>query len=200
MPRDIGDYWNDVRAHRKRKSSKGHDDPCTPECHDWYLHSGNIHFARDASAFTSYLAIPETTLGSLAFAQRIRAVGIGTVELQVKSSPGSNTVRTITLKDVFHIPTAVCNGLSEAGIGIEHGLTMSYGSPYWTMRVSGPEQVPFCYGVWDRLLRLERADGLVGSPLRDSANEEFSISTSVDQETITAFRQAYEAQYGGRRG
>ncbi|RMZ02038.1 hypothetical protein D0860_07377 [Hortaea werneckii] len=125
MPSDMAEYWRDVRADRKRRQpeeAEAHD-PSTRPCYDWYLHSGNVHFARDRSTFTSYVPLDATTLRSVAFDQTIGAVGIGYVELQVKVSPRSNEIRTLQLRDVFHIPTAPCNGLSDMEIGIEHDLT-----------------------------------------------------------------------------
>ncbi|KAI7481683.1 hypothetical protein KC351_g6219 [Hortaea werneckii] len=201
MPSDMAEYWRDVRADRKRRQpeeAEAHD-PSTRPCYDWYLHSGNVHFARDRSTFTSYVPLDATTLRSVAFDQTIGAVGIGYVELQVKVSPRSNEIRTLQLRDVFHIPTAPCNGLSDMEIGIEHDLTVSYGRPYWKMYSSEPEETPFCYGVTDRLFRLERADGLTGSRVRDDTSTLFSISTAVDYDVKMACRELYEAQNNGRR-
>ncbi|KAI7260270.1 hypothetical protein KC343_g1895 [Hortaea werneckii] len=201
MPSEMAEYWRDVRADRKRRQleeAEAHD-PSTRPCYDWYLHSGNVHFARDRSTFTSYVPLDATTLRSVAFDQTIGAAGIGHVELQVKVSPQSNETRTLQLRDVFHIPTAPCNGLSDMEIGIEHDLTVSYGRPYWKMYSSGPEETPFCYGVTDRLFRLERADGLTGSRVRDDTSTLFSISTAVDQDVKIACRELYEAQSNGHR-
>ncbi|KAI7085894.1 hypothetical protein KC356_g5495 [Hortaea werneckii] len=92
MPSDMAEYWRDVRADRKRRQleeAEAHDSSARP-CYDWYLHSGNVHFARDRSAFTSYVPLDATTLRSVAFDQTVGAVGIGHVELQVKVSPQSN--------------------------------------------------------------------------------------------------------------
>ncbi|KAI6815555.1 hypothetical protein KC332_g4079 [Hortaea werneckii] len=201
MPSEMAEYWRDVRADRKRQQLEEAEvhDPSTRPCYDWYLHSGNVHFARDRSAFTSYVPLDATTLRSVAFDQTVGAVGIGHVELQVKVSPQSNETRTLQLRDVFHIPTAPCNGLSDMEIGIEHDLTVSYGRPYWKMYLSEPEGTPFCYGVTDRLFRLERADGLTGSRVRDDTSTLFSISTAVDDDVKMACRELYEAQNNGRR-
>lgn len=78
-------------------------------------------------------------------------------------------------------------------------LGASYGRPYWKMYQSEPEETPFCYGVTDRLFRLERADGLTGSRVRDDTSILFSISTAVDDEVKMACRQLYEAQSNERR-
>ncbi|RMX89192.1 hypothetical protein D0869_01061 [Hortaea werneckii] len=193
--------WRDVRADRKRRQLEEAEtqDASTRPCYDWYLHSGNVHFARDRSAFTSCVPLNETTLSSVAFDQTVGAVGIGHAELRVKVSPQSHETRTLQLRDVFHIPTAPCNGLSDREIGIEHNLTVSYGRPYWTMHSSEPEETPFCYGVTDRLLRLERADGLLGSRVRDDTSTLFSISTAVDDDVKMACREVYEAENGKAR-
>ncbi|KAI7547213.1 hypothetical protein KC331_g5153 [Hortaea werneckii] len=196
MPSDMAKYWKDVRADGKRRQleeTEAHDSSTRP-CYDWYLHSGNVHFARDRSAFTSYVPLDDITLSSMAFDQTPAAVGIGHVELQVKVSPQTNEIRTLQLRDVFHIPTAPCNGLSDMEIGIEHNLTVSYGRPCWTMHSSEPEETPFCYGVTDRLFRLERADGLTGSRVRDDTSTLSSISTAVDDNVKVACREVCEAQ------
>ncbi|GAB1740782.1 hypothetical protein NU219Hw_g5865t1 [Hortaea werneckii] len=201
MPSDMAEYWRDVRADRKRRQleeAEAHD-PSSRPCYDWYLHSGNIHFARDRSAFTSYVPLDATTLSSVAFDQTVAAVGIGHVQLRVKVPPQSDETRTLQLHAVFHIPTAPCNGLSDMEIGMEHNLTVNFGRPYWTMRSSEPEEVPFCYGVTDRLLRLERADGLTGSRVKDDTSTLFSISTAVDDDVKMACRAVYEAQNNERR-
>ncbi|KAI7508881.1 hypothetical protein KC347_g5746 [Hortaea werneckii] len=201
MPSDMAEYWRDVRADRKRRQleeAEAHDSSARP-CYDWYLHSGNVHFARDRSAFTSYVPLDATTLRSVAFDQTVGAVGIGHVELHVKVSPQSNETRTLQLRDVFHTPTAPCNGLSDMEIGIEHDLTVSYGRPYWKMYSSEPEETPFCYGVTDRLFRLERADGLPGSQVRDDTGTLFSISTAVEDDVKMACVEVYEAQSNGNR-
>ncbi|RMX84244.1 hypothetical protein D0867_16002, partial [Hortaea werneckii] len=150
MPSDMAEYWRDVQADRKRRQLEEPEahDPATRPCYDWYLDSGNVHFARDQSAFTSYVPLNDTTLSSVAFDQTVGAAGIGHVELRVKISPQSDETRTLQLRDVFHIPTAPCNGLSDMEIGIEHNLTVSYGRPYWTMHSSDPEETPPILQNW----------------------------------------------------
>ncbi|KAI7100585.1 hypothetical protein KC367_g7809 [Hortaea werneckii] len=199
MPSDMAEYCRDVRADRKRRQLEETEayDSSTRPCCDWYLHSGNVHFARDRSAFNSYVPLDATTLRSVAFDQTVGAVGIGHVELQVMVSPQSHETRTLQLRDVFHIPNAPCNGLSDMEMGIEHGLTVSYGRPHWKMYSSEPEKTPFCYGVTDRLSRLERADGLSKSQVRDDTSTLFSISTAVDDDVKMVCREVYEAQSNG---
>lgn len=64
---------------------------------------------------------------------------MGTVELQVRRSPGSNDTGPLVLENVLHIPGAICNGLNAVG-GLGHNVTFgdiaqgfdrSDGRPLW---------------------------------------------------------------------
>ncbi|KAJ0417920.1 hypothetical protein BJY00DRAFT_197443 [Aspergillus carlsbadensis] len=112
---DIGEHYRDVRAAKKhRAQSRASTHPPAPQrrCWDWMIVSGNTHYAKNRSSFTTYRrvgrSIPRPTTGETFVA------GIGTVELKVRTSrdePGLPD-GTLVLENVLHIPSAICNGVS----------------------------------------------------------------------------------------
>lgn len=67
-------------------------------------------------------------------------IGIGTVELQVRRSPGSKETGPLVLENVLHIPDALCNGLNACGRpgrgvtfadGVAQGFDRPGGRPMW---------------------------------------------------------------------
>ena len=78
---------------------------------DWMLHQGNVHYACNSSAFTTYTKLTSShseRLGLGAYG----AVGIGTVSLAAPRGYGAPDVCTIRLYDVLHIPSMPCDGIS----------------------------------------------------------------------------------------
>jgi len=77
------------------------------------LHDGNVHYARNGSAFRSggytKLDLPTTTRLDI---EDFGAIGIGTVDLMAQRAVGAPDICAITLHDVLHIPAAPCNGIS----------------------------------------------------------------------------------------
>ncbi|KAK4615985.1 hypothetical protein CLAFUW4_10763 [Fulvia fulva] len=76
---------NQVSAERRaiRKQARPRGDPKV-RCWDWMLHNGDMHHARNGSAFDTYEKINEEVSTPLALGDGIKAVGIGTVRLEAK--------------------------------------------------------------------------------------------------------------------
>ncbi len=98
---EIGEHFRDVKAHRKQQKL---GNPPRRRCWDWMIVSGDCHYAKNRSSFRTYRRFQGTAQGAT-------VIGIGTVELEVRRSPtkGSGT-HTLVLKNVLHIPGALCNG------------------------------------------------------------------------------------------
>jgi len=71
---EIGKHFRDVKEHRKQQEQTT---PPSQRCHDWIIVMGS-HYAKDRSWFKEYYPINANVgVG--------RAIGIGTVELEVTS-------------------------------------------------------------------------------------------------------------------
>ncbi|KAG9203757.1 hypothetical protein G6514_002372 [Epicoccum nigrum] len=86
-------------------------------CPDWiYSNSSNVHVANDIIWFKSYHPF-SSHIGSIyAVSAPFPVLGIGTVELAVKASPGPFTIHgksTIELHNVLHVPYYPCNVLGR---------------------------------------------------------------------------------------
>ncbi|KAA8643487.1 hypothetical protein EYZ11_011897 [Aspergillus tanneri] len=100
-------------------------------CYDWMVVSGNCHYARDRAAFQTY----RTTSQKLQLRNNIfnpheelHVAGVGTVQLTVCRRPGgAGDTRVIELKEVLHIPEAICNGFNPLLVG----SSMSCHAEYW---------------------------------------------------------------------
>jgi len=104
---EIGEYWRDVKAHRKQQNQEQKQkvpNPPRRRCYDWIIVSGTSHYAKNRSSFKAYQHITPRVAGGQ------RVIGVGTVELQVETSPTDSTPRTLVIKNVLHIPEAICNG------------------------------------------------------------------------------------------
>jgi hypothetical protein len=93
---------------------------------DWiFSNNSNVHVANHRDWFTTFTDFP-TELGHYAFAQqRLQVVGIGDVELQVKTHPtrgGKGTRKPLVLRDVLYAPTALTNILGNP-LFREHTVT-----------------------------------------------------------------------------
>ncbi|KAF3897545.1 hypothetical protein GTR04_1774 [Trichophyton interdigitale] len=118
---EIGEYWEENRAYKKRKLERRKNNPPKQRCFDWMITSG-ISYAKNRSSFKTYRHIRPVTLSSGTGA---RVIGVGSVELKVPRSPDNPEVNTLILDDVLHIPGAICNGFSPQLLG---GST-SFGDP-----------------------------------------------------------------------
>ncbi|KAH8775963.1 hypothetical protein F5882DRAFT_408839 [Hyaloscypha sp. PMI_1271] len=98
---EIGKHFRDVKEHRKQQEQTT---PPSQRCHDWIIVMGS-HYAKDRSWFKEYYPINANVgVG--------RAIGIGTVELEVKHSPQDQSTHTLVLEDVLHVPEAINNAFS----------------------------------------------------------------------------------------
>ena len=90
-----------------------HENSSQRRCWDWMVVSGTCHYAKDRSAFKTYHEVGKTVGHTMFPEQTIFVAGIGTVELNVRSSNEDGTPdRLLVLENVFHIPSAICNGFS----------------------------------------------------------------------------------------
>jgi hypothetical protein len=72
---------------------------------DWMVVCGES-YARNRSSFKTYRRVHGTSTDGA------NIVGIGTVELSVPRSSTDSSEHVLVLRDVLHIPTAICNGFS----------------------------------------------------------------------------------------
>lgn len=133
-------------------------------CWDWIVVQGSIHFARDRAFFTTYKSLQNTTTPSASSAPR-PVIGIGTVKLEVVTSTQPNaTIRTITLKNVLHMPTALYNGFCAKRQGdiqsFDHPIQAwdKFGRPSWCTKD---------FWGWQRVIIAGHNEGI--SPIREAA-------------------------------
>jgi hypothetical protein len=134
----MGDFWRDVREQKKARRAERAAHQSTTEklreevkttkpakidksskklqrrrCWDWIMTSGTFHYAKNRSSFKSYRHISlvvQTLYGA------VRIIGIGKVALTVKL-PDSDEISELVLRNVLHIPDALCNGFSPQLLG-----------------------------------------------------------------------------------
>ncbi|KAF7552747.1 hypothetical protein G7046_g7313 [Stylonectria norvegica] len=136
-------------------------------CPDWvWSNNSTAHVAKDKIWFGSDY-IPFETEITDRFGGRVRAIGVGTVELPTKRSPnpkarGSAAHAIVRLKNVLHVPTLICNIIGnpilqdyevDMGYGsgpnstageiteLDTGRRVAYFKPgerFWQPRISGP--------------------------------------------------------------
>lgn len=175
---EIGEHHRDIRNNRKaqknrrkkvrnqQKKLKDQKDGLQKEkenqtqprrCRDWIILTYGVQYAKNRSSFKTYRHIPKVTLKSGGV-----AVGKGKVELEVLRSPGSSESHTLVLKDVLHIPEALCNGIT-----IPEGTRTTTFRP--VMQGFDEEGRPYWYGHDFRgLSKLALAGNDEGeSPLQD---------------------------------
>ncbi|EYE94436.1 uncharacterized protein EURHEDRAFT_413245 [Aspergillus ruber CBS 135680] len=103
------DATKDFTEDTKKKTST----PNTRRCWDWMMVSGSTHYARNRSSFSTYRHVRgQITSSILPGTGRIQVLGIGAVKLNMIRGPDDPRPYTLVLKDVLHIPSAVCNGIS----------------------------------------------------------------------------------------
>lgn len=88
--------------------------PKKKPCYDWIFSSAsNVHIAVDRSSFRQYVSFKSYVL-AVADRRPIPVRGIGTVELKIRCQPGSREHHKVVLENVLHIPSWVCNIVSDA--------------------------------------------------------------------------------------
>ena len=97
---------------KKRKEQARADPTKQGRCWDWILTSGSVHYARNASAFTTYTPLSPENSASLGLGL-LEAIGIGTVHLGAVRAFGGPEVCSLILYDVLHVPSATCNGIAK---------------------------------------------------------------------------------------
>lgn len=87
--------------------------PKQKPCYDWiFSSSSNVHIAIDRSSFKSYTPFRSYVL-AVADQRQISVKGISTVELRIRRQAGSKDVHKVVLEDVLHVPSWLCNILSD---------------------------------------------------------------------------------------
>lgn len=82
-------------------------------CYDWIFSSAsNVHIAVDRSAFKTYTPFKSYVL-TVADHRQIPVKGIGSVDLDLRRKKGSRQCHTITLENVLHVPSWLCNVFSD---------------------------------------------------------------------------------------
>ena len=82
-------------------------------CYDWIFSSAsNAHVAIDRSSFKVYTAFKSYVL-TVSDQRQIAVKGIGAVELKIRRQPGTRESRTIVLENVLHVPSWLCNIISD---------------------------------------------------------------------------------------
>ncbi|KAL3440740.1 hypothetical protein BJX65DRAFT_314473 [Aspergillus insuetus] len=140
---EIGEWSKEMKTQKKQheaqRIAEGH--PTKRRCYDWMLVGGNTHYAMNRSSFKTYCRIGCKINNVFSGVEHFVA-GIGDVELSVHSSPNAGApARTITLKNVLHLPRAISNGMSTLvwmkDVGEVVGkVTLDsasdrYGQPWW---------------------------------------------------------------------
>lgn len=135
-------------------------EPPKSRCWDWILHSGDIHYAKNASTFLHYTKIDAYAHNIPPNSPPIKALGIGTVKVNAMRALDSENICEITLHDVLHIPQMPCNGISqmkleEMGLRIwtgEEGLQVCEPSGAWMFCGTKEKGWEVCFG-WRCLMR-----------------------------------------------
>lgn len=95
--------------YRSKPPARPHRRPC----HDWiFSTASNFHVAIDRSSFKTYTEFKSYVL-AVSDHRQITVKGVGTVELSLRTSPDSHDVHMITLENVLHVPSWVCNIFSD---------------------------------------------------------------------------------------
>ncbi|KAI9933773.1 hypothetical protein ASPWEDRAFT_104267 [Aspergillus wentii DTO 134E9] len=149
----------------------------TRQCHDWMVVSGNCHYARDETSFTTYRPVSRSIRNNIFNPHdELHVAGVGTVALHVCPSPTQFGSHTIILENVLHIPDAVCNGFNPLLVG----SSMSCEAEMWSGADAGGNAMwysrPFAGGT--RLV-------LAGNPQGESElieGKEYSLSLYISPE------------------
>lgn len=142
--------------------------------------SGNTHYAKDLTSFTSYTPI-SATISHNVFSptDELQVTGVGAVALEVQRSPRSLDTHVITLQDVLHIPDALCNGFNP----LLYGSSMSCHTDLWEGRDA--KGTPLWYSLpfagASRLALAQRRCG--GSELVDGNSYSLSLYITPQEKT-----------------
>ncbi|KIX99312.1 uncharacterized protein Z520_04888 [Fonsecaea multimorphosa CBS 102226] len=101
--------------HHKRAISYGlpTKKPKKKQCYDWiFSTASNVHIAIDRAAFKTYVSFKSYVL-TVSDQRQVPVQGIGTVELKLRREPGSRDNHTIVLENVLHVPSWICNVISD---------------------------------------------------------------------------------------
>ncbi|RMZ84031.1 hypothetical protein DV737_g1304, partial [Chaetothyriales sp. CBS 132003] len=97
----------------------GHSDappavfPTRKACYDWIFSSAsNVHVAIDRTAFKDYVPFKSHVL-TVSGQRAVIVKGIGRVELEIKRRRGSRDSHKIVLENVLHVPSWLCNIVSD---------------------------------------------------------------------------------------
>ena len=88
-------------------------------CWDWVVHDGDIHYACNASSFSTYTKVDAYVHNISGEGAPVKAIGIGTVNLTAMRALESDNVCEIVLHNVLHLPKMPCNGISLARLEAE---------------------------------------------------------------------------------
>lgn len=95
-------------------------------CPDWILsNNSNVNTAVDRGWFTTYTPYNTYTIDDVFGGNPTPVYGIGTVTIQVlkhKVNKGKRSQRTITLHDVLHTPTSICNTVGRPFLVENEGI------------------------------------------------------------------------------
>jgi len=137
----------------------------TQRCWDWIVVQGSTHFARDRASFATYKAFQDPTTTTIFNSLPRPVIGIGTVKIEVSTGPAENApTRTITLKNVLHMPTALYNGFCAKRQGdlqsFDHPIQAwdKFGRPTWCTKD---------FWGWQRVVIAGHNEGI--SPIRETA-------------------------------
>jgi hypothetical protein len=172
-------------------------------CYDWIFSSAsNVHIATDKTSFKTYTTFKSYVL-TLGDQRQVPVLGIGTVVINIKRQPGSKDGHSVTLENVLHVPSWMCNVFSdiyfEPATAFEHtwtdfGVTFMKKKDDGTLRYWGFTE-DFC-----GLERLVLAKELHGrSPmLEDKDREIFSVNVTWPQGQRDQYA-AYLQTEGGKQ-
>ena len=103
----------DYDYRRSTTYSQASTKPKRRSCHDWIFSSAtNVHVALDRTSFTTYTPFKSYVL-TVGEQKQVSVKGIGTVDLKIRRQPGSKESHIISLDKVLHIPSWLCNILSD---------------------------------------------------------------------------------------
>jgi len=154
-------------------------------CYDWVFSSAtNVHIAIDKSAFKTYTPFKSYVL-TVADKRQVSVRGVGTVELKILRQPGSKESHVIVLENVLHVPSWLCNILSDTYFSSSNRFTHTwseFGVSFY--KKEGGDSHP--WGFTENFCALDRlalARNMHGrSPmLEDPDREVFSVNVTWPQ-------------------
>ncbi|KAL2797805.1 hypothetical protein BJX66DRAFT_297273 [Aspergillus keveii] len=109
----IGEFSKDMKAAKKQRAAEREAQGIPKRrCWDWMIVGGTTHYAKNRSSFKTYQRVGRKFRDQI-YGGELFVAGIGDIELSVRSSEKKRApTRTVILKNVLHIPAAICNGMS----------------------------------------------------------------------------------------